>query len=685
MSKKIKDVIQSNVGQSYNGAVLRQVLSAMADSTNRYGLFAGVAQTDTLPSPIDQNVFYVAAGQGLYANFGGIYVSPNEGISLLVSDTETNTWSKVSVPLNIQHETSVSAGVGVDVVKGIYYVPRKAKDNFWLTALLQGTLTLADIEEDFNVMKSLLGINTVRIFTYYDIEWRKQVEALKVSNFLTTAQAKVEANKDILGMANGEGLYNQKAFDALSQVIDLAKRCNLEVIPTMFQELKALKSTDDWGFLETELDLFKEFTAKMVSLFDTKTNVRYVILKNEPDGFGVWADKNLAVRVLNFLYDIKQEAKLHSTRIKFMVNSTTHDNIFKKFPSQKANSIYSLTDVVCLNSFLWADTGFWSGVNYATQFKYVKLNNQLNKPMFLTECGFPMDYVNQRVAGSNGETVTDESTVPINDGLFDRPYGRAFAREHNEENQSKAIKEALYWADYHNFDGALVWSAFEHSEDSLHDSFAIINYDNTPKLACKDLKNFRVNTLDALGTKHISCVQGFGSGVLNINGLTPYNPAQSVDNGVYLGSNSNWNSFQLVYEFPLRLRLVLEVLSQQAEPLTVELKSDTKSIQFRYKKYDKNAFQFWDVTNNVELGWSQACTLPVGVPFNLDLDLNDYTPRLYLDGVELICSPNNDFEFLGLDLENLYLQVYGVQAHVKIHSMGLVGVPYANVNNKMGE
>ena len=142
------------------------------------------------------------------------------------------------------------------------------------------------------------------------------MEALKVSDFLTTAQAKVEANKDILGMTNGEGLYNQRAFDALSAVIDLAKRCNLEVIPTMFQELKALNATDDWGFLESELPLFKDFTAKLVSLFDTKTNVRYVILKNEPDGFGVWGDKALAVRVLNFLYEIKQEAKLHSTTVR---------------------------------------------------------------------------------------------------------------------------------------------------------------------------------------------------------------------------------------------------------------------------------------------------------------------------------------------------------------------------------
>lgn len=682
---KVKDMIDSNVASQYSGATLKAVLKSMAESVDKFGLFAGIAQTDTLPEPIDQKVFYVAAGQGLYANFGGVYVGANEGLTFLTANAKTGVWDKTSVPLNVQHETSVSAGQSTDVVKGIYYVPRKAKSNFWLTALLQGTLTLADIEEDFNVMKSLLGINTVRIFTYYDIEWRKQVEALKVSDFLTTAQAKVEANKDILGMANGEGLYNQRAFDALSAVIDLAKRCDLEVIPTMFQELKALNATDDWGFLESELPLFKDFTAKLVSLFDTKTNVRYVILKNEPDSFGVWGNKALAVRVLNFLYEIKQEAKTHSSRIKFMVNATTHDNIFKKFPSQKANSIYYLTDVLCLNSFLWADTGFWSGVNYATQFAYLQFNNFLTKPMFLTECGFPMDYINQRVAGSGGSTVTDESTVPINDGLFDRPIGRNFAREHSETNQSKAIKEALYWADYYNFAGALVWSAFEHSEDSLHDSFAIINYDNTPKLACSAIKNFRVNTLDSTGKKFISCVQGSGSGVYNINGKNAYEVDKSVDNGIFLGTNSNWMSQRLVYDFPLKVRLTLEVLSEQDEPLMVELKSDTKSIQFKYKKYDKNAFQFFNLSTNSEIGWGQACTLPVNVPFDLDVELNDYTPKLYLNGVEMVCSPNNSFEFSGFDMNNLYLRVYGVQAHVKIHGIHLVGTPYANINNKTGE
>ena len=180
-------------------------------------------------------------------------------------------------------------------------------------------------------------------------------------------------------------------------------------------------------------------------------------------------------------------------------------------------------------------------------------------------------------------------------------------------------------------------------------------------------------------------MQGSGSGVYNINGKNAYDVDKSVDNGIFLGTNSNWRSQVLVYDFPLRLRLTLEVLSEQDEPLTVELKSDTKSIQFKYKKYDKNAFQFFNLPTNSEIGWSQACTLPVGVPFNVDIDLNDYTPRLYLNDVELICSPNNSFEFLGFDMNNLYLQVYSIQSNVKIHSINLVGTPYANINNKTGE
>lgn len=537
-------------------------------------------------------------------------------------------------------------------VKGIYYVPRLSKDNFWLTNWANGEFTEMDILNDFEVMKNHLGINTIRVFTFFDIEYRKNPNATS-----------------LIGLSDGKGNYNEALFEKLGRFIDLAKMAGLNVLPTLFQELKALKATDDWSFLENDISYFKAFTDKMIRLFASKTNIQYVMLKNEPDGYGVWNDTALASRVLTFLSEIKKSATAISTRIKYLVNSVTHDNIYKKYPNAIANSIYKITDVVCCNSFLFTDTGYWNGINYRTQIEYLVNNDVLKKGVIITECGFPSNYVNQRVTGypdENGviSSVTDESTIPINDAIFDRPKGRAVGVAHTEQSQYIAIAEATYWVQRKGLKGFLVWSAFDHAETSIRDSFAVINFDNSPKMACNIIKaTYRNIIADDFGNR-ISLQQGAINGTGVINGLVGNSAGVT---GVRVSAGSNWISEQLLYDYPFAYRMKVMYLEECAEPFTIGIVTNETSFQIRYKKYDKNAFELFDLGNNVSVGWCNPLNLDKGTEIELTIEIIDNKPVISLGTTVL--------NFVGTmniqpwQLNNIRLQLFGVQSSVEIHEL----------------
>ena len=565
------------------------------------------------------------------------------------------------------------------LIKGLYYVPRKSVDNFWLTNYLNGTLSDGDLVEDFTTMKTLCGINTIRIFIFYDIEYRKAVMYNISVLGMSQSVAEQTATTNLVGLTNGNGVYNEALFTKLSHFIDLAGQNGLDVIPTLFQELSALRATDDWTFLESKLSYFKDFTTKIVTIFASKPNVKHVMLKNEPDGYGVWDNYSLASRVLTFLYELKQSALSVSHRLKYIVNSVTHDNIYKKYPNTICNSIYSLTDVVCVNSFLHTDTGFWSGISYRTQFDYIKNNNYLNKDIIMTECGFPTDYVNQRVVGEydidgNLSSVTDDSTIPINDGIFDRPVGRTGGITHSEQHQYEAISEAIYWVTKYKLKGFLVWSAFQHPSNGIQDSFSVINYDNTPKLACDVIKNAYYKKINDTFGNRVSLQQGSITGSGKISGLTPYdvnNVGMNVVNGIRVESSSNWISETLLYDYPFSYKLNLKYRSNVDEPFTVGIVTNETSFQLRYKKYDKNGFELYDLGNNVSIGWSQALNIARNVNFDLTIELKGNSPIIYYNGTVLNFGATMDIK--PYQLNNIRLQIFGIQSPIEFNSLYRIG------------
>lgn len=76
----IDQYITTNGQGEITGAILNDVLKSIVDSIGADFLFAGVAEPTTNPGSPDQNVFYIAAQGGKYANFGNVVI-PN-GITI---------------------------------------------------------------------------------------------------------------------------------------------------------------------------------------------------------------------------------------------------------------------------------------------------------------------------------------------------------------------------------------------------------------------------------------------------------------------------------------------------------------------------------------------------------------------------------------------------------------------------
>lgn len=74
----IKDVVKTNENQEITGQSLQNVLLTMISTLGQYYDFAGVANPDTNPGNIDQNIFYIACTPGIYLNMGGFTISENQ-------------------------------------------------------------------------------------------------------------------------------------------------------------------------------------------------------------------------------------------------------------------------------------------------------------------------------------------------------------------------------------------------------------------------------------------------------------------------------------------------------------------------------------------------------------------------------------------------------------------------------
>ena len=90
LKSAIQAVIKQNDNNEITGNLLQQSLLSMINSIGANYQYAGVALPSTNPGTPDQNVWYIAAGAGIYSNFNNLEVKPGE----VAIFKYNGTWSK---------------------------------------------------------------------------------------------------------------------------------------------------------------------------------------------------------------------------------------------------------------------------------------------------------------------------------------------------------------------------------------------------------------------------------------------------------------------------------------------------------------------------------------------------------------------------------------------------------------
>lgn len=72
LKQAVSDVVKSNGNQEITGDILQNTLLTIISTVGSDATFAGIATPTTNPGTPDQNVFYIAAEDGIYSNFGNV-------------------------------------------------------------------------------------------------------------------------------------------------------------------------------------------------------------------------------------------------------------------------------------------------------------------------------------------------------------------------------------------------------------------------------------------------------------------------------------------------------------------------------------------------------------------------------------------------------------------------------------
>lgn len=88
----IASVIKTNGNQEITGQILQDVLNNVVSSVGENATFVGVATLDTNPGSFDGPVFYLAATQGAYPNFGGHSLKEGETCAFL---NNSGIWQQI--------------------------------------------------------------------------------------------------------------------------------------------------------------------------------------------------------------------------------------------------------------------------------------------------------------------------------------------------------------------------------------------------------------------------------------------------------------------------------------------------------------------------------------------------------------------------------------------------------------
>lgn len=90
LKQSVSNVIKTNGNQEISGAILQNSLLSIISTIGANATFAGIATPTTNPGIPDQNIFYIAYENGIYANFGGVTL--NEEV--VIFSNEDGSWKK---------------------------------------------------------------------------------------------------------------------------------------------------------------------------------------------------------------------------------------------------------------------------------------------------------------------------------------------------------------------------------------------------------------------------------------------------------------------------------------------------------------------------------------------------------------------------------------------------------------
>lgn len=194
LKQAVADVIKTNGNQEITGAILKNSLLNIISTVGANATFAGIATPDTNPGTPDQNVFYVAAIEGIYVNFNNIEVGKNEVVLLRtynyawiankaniaqatevvnksnITYTDDDTINKFILKLFID-KTGYIGSLNVDVIK-IRTIVRDISGQYVFSFETADGDVLIDLSNIISGDNSIYSVEKDGIYYYAEVNWQ---------------------------------------------------------------------------------------------------------------------------------------------------------------------------------------------------------------------------------------------------------------------------------------------------------------------------------------------------------------------------------------------------------------------------------------------------------------------------------------------------------------------------------
>jgi hypothetical protein len=122
----------------------------------------------------------------------------------------------------------------------------------------------------------------------------------------------------------------------------------------------------------------------------------------------------------------------------------------------------------------------------------------------------------------------------------------------------------------------------------------------------------------------------------------------------------------------------IKYLEEANEPFTVAVVTNETSFQLRYKKYDKNAFELFDLGSNTSIGWCNPLNLEKNTDIELTIEMTGSNPVFKLGNVVLDFGGTINLQ--SWQLNNIRIQLFGIQSSVELTELNAVGNINENVS-----